>query len=213
MRGKLHAVPCAVFRVGITPAHAGKTLLTPLRNPRSGDHPRACGENRRIGRVSAAQEGSPPRMRGKRSRDWHKRSGQGITPAHAGKTVSPRAGKGAKRDHPRACGENRIADRAVFQAPGSPPRMRGKLTAVSACSPEAGITPAHAGKTPATPSDFLSRRDHPRACGENTLSVGQLPGPPGSPPRMRGKLVNNDIKPLRRGITPAHAGKTTSTRN
>ena len=126
MRGKLHAVPCAVFRVGITPAHAGKTLLTPLRNPRSGDHPRACGENRRIGRVSAAQEGSPPRMRGKRSRDWHKRSGQGITPAHAGKTARCPAGTATQRDHPRACGENETAKAWAEGDEGSPPRMRGK---------------------------------------------------------------------------------------
>ena len=39
----------------ITPACAGKTLLIPLRNPRSGDHPRVCGENARVLMVSASR--------------------------------------------------------------------------------------------------------------------------------------------------------------
>ena len=30
----------------------------------------------------------------------------GITPAHAGKTASAGQGKSARKDHPRACGEN-----------------------------------------------------------------------------------------------------------
>ena len=37
----------------------------------------------------------------------------GITPAHAGKTHVGSDARGAVRDHPRACGENMMADTCV----------------------------------------------------------------------------------------------------
>ena len=68
----------------ITPAHAGNrgALARPLGL--GGDHPRACGEQRRVGDCLPLAAGSPPRMRG--TAIWGKlliiffR----ITPAHAG---------------------------------------------------------------------------------------------------------------------------------
>ena len=70
------------------------------------------------------------------------------------------------------------------------------------------ITPAPAGKT-STLNPFLSLQwDHPRTCGENTVTVYVLFCVEGSPPHLRGKhIVEPPIKfPL--GITPAPAGKT-----
>ena len=71
----------------------------------------------------------------------------GITPAHAGKTVAKELIKEFGWDHPRACGENcTSADFSVVRS-GSPPRMRGKRRRAGRDCLQSGITPAHAGKT------------------------------------------------------------------
>ena len=67
VRGKLHAVPCAIFRERITPACAGKTKPPALKAFSKKDHPRVCGENIPITAGADFSEGSPPRVRGKPS--------------------------------------------------------------------------------------------------------------------------------------------------
>ena len=110
----------------ITPAHAGKTLLSLSALMRDADHPRACGENRYKCYEDKVPIGSPPRMRGKHSIDSAVLKLLRITPAHAGKTLLRRINALVKADHPRACGENLSNDSKVVLASGSPPRMRGK---------------------------------------------------------------------------------------
>ena len=86
--------------------------------------------------------------------------------------------------------------------------MRGKRGQVLTEPLKTRITPAHAGKTDNI--IFLDEitKDHPRACGENGLDDGVARGVKGSPPRMRGKPTALGFRRARRGITPAHAGKT-----
>ena len=55
-----------------------------------------------------------------------------------------------------------------------------------------------------------SPEDHPRACGENGKSFFKALLEGGSPPRVRGKLRHEWRILVRRGITPACAGKTLS---
>ena len=91
---------------------------------------------------------------------------------------------------------------------GSPPRMRGKPTMDLEKLTGDRITPAHAGKTTLITFSTRHRKDHPRACGENTSLFYWKCNGKGSPPRMRGKRLalkngRGDV-----GITPAHAGKT-----
>ena len=50
----------------------------------------------------------------------------GITPACAGKTQRHCGGLEPLEDHPRVCGENRIAEMIIAGRMGSPPRVRGK---------------------------------------------------------------------------------------
>ena len=50
-------------------------------------------------------------------------------------------------------------------------------------------------------------RDHPRACGEKQCKRGNYMQRIGSPPRVRGKVLGNDISVRQGGITPARAGK------
>ena len=110
-------------------------------------------------------------MRGKLNETvdvWYK---PGITPAHAGKTLSIRHPAGAGRDHPRACGENCHRVNFRFPLAGSPPRMRGKRVNSSHTSVSPRITPAHAGKTVRPCERQAAEQDHPRACGENSVSV------------------------------------------
>ena len=51
------------------------------------------------------------------------------------------------------------------------------------------------------------QKDHPRLCGEKTLTVPNVPGSEGSPPPMRGKARITPLFPHLQRITPAYAGK------
>ena len=167
MRGKPIARSEQSLHTRITPAHAGKTRFPSVRMCFAGDHPRACGENPVLHDFRAVSTGSPPRMRGKPFVCFHFRAFLGITPAHAGKTLSDVDRDGNKKDHPRACGENQTMTKFLKRKAGSPPRMRGKRAPTAVTVAGQGITPAHAGKTAFGYIPQAAARDHPRACGEN----------------------------------------------
>ena len=147
MRGKHAPLGVSGQIPGITPAHAGKTLLRCGPSRTAWDHPRACGENIRAGLHLIAGMGSPPRMRGKHAAGRQHDRDAGITPAHAGKTNGEPWCQMLVRDHPRACGENKRKRTLRTLSEGSPPRMRGKLIGTLCYSVVLRITPAHAGKT------------------------------------------------------------------
>ena len=208
MRGKHWQFVERVVAAGITPAHAGKTLLRMERPPCPPDHPRACGENAWPKPRYSEPSGSPPRMRGKPSPGAHRAHPGGITPAHAGKTSARRTSRRSIRDHPRACGENGTLSTMPGAIAGSPPRMRGKPGELGYSLDIDGITPAHAGKTMRFMQQWCATGDHPRACGENVNVLSEKLPRKGSPPRMRGKPSTRFSGALPAGITPAHAGKT-----
>ena len=148
-------------------------------------------------------------MRGKHGTYGRKRQQRRITPADAGKT-SPRKREHVQtQDHPRGCGENTGLQARRRQLPGSPPRMRGKLTRNALTCSGVRITPADAGKTLLGILLGVRARDHPRGCGENPMTKRAYRRTPGSPPRMRGKLCCSMSPTKDNGITPADAGKTT----
>ena len=169
MRGKLAIQIFSVVTPGITPAHAGKTILKIAECGHGEDHPRACGENFFADILKCGIV-------------W-------ITPAHAGKTPIMMLMLDNAMDHPRACGENSLLDKNSALSIGSPPRMRGKPRFTHKIVGNGRITPAHAGKTNVENSKLCNHRDHPRACGENYLYQQGQPAPEGSPPRMRGKPI------------------------
>ena len=74
------------------------------------DHPRVCGEKKRMTGLARLEKGSPPRVRGKVpvTLDFNNRG----------------------RDHPRVCGEKQLLLLSVRRVKGSPPRVRGKVTAI-----------------------------------------------------------------------------------
>ena len=93
-------------------------------------------------------------------------------------------------------------------APGSSPRMRGKLTSQIIQAREAGLIPAHAGKTQRRNPVRIPFPAHPRACGENFIFFPNSKSRGGSSPRMRGKQLSGRGHERRGGLIPAHAGKT-----
>ena len=90
--------------------------------------------------------------------------------------------------------------------------MRGKLTEGLYSDANVRITPAGAGKTQSRKARRLSAKDHPRRCGENQLLTLHTTKTLGSPPQVRGKLLQSTLRLLLFRITPAGAGKTPTVR-
>ena len=131
----------------ITPADAGKTAFAVGYCVSVEDHPRRCGENSRSQAGRRHRLGSPPQVRGKLQAATGAVAQKRITPAGAGKTLSPNIGRGRFLDHPRRCGENTLSILCRLISRGSPPQVRGKPAAVWAHTALRRITPADAGKT------------------------------------------------------------------
>ena len=148
MRGKRRIRGHGRVLVRIIPAHAGQTSARPGRMVAWTDHPRACGANSPFGRAVPADDGSSPRMRGKRCCIRLGTTGPLIIPAHAGQTREDAAPRRVVPDHPRACGANGHPMRALPTLAGSSPRMRGKPAHVPERETIIRIIPAHAGQTP-----------------------------------------------------------------
>ena len=112
-------------------------------------------------------------------------------------------------DHPRMCGEKSQLLCAAASCEGSPPRVRGKASALDVLPLPCGITPAYAGKSSEDTRRSGTNGDHPRVCGEKSFENGVKGYFEGSPPRMRGKAVDCPFSLPLVGITPAYAGKST----
>ena len=108
------------------------------------------------------------------------------------------------------CGENDHLTPCRLTRLGSPPRVRGKLNELRKYVAAMRITPACAGKTHCCRNVVSLFLDHPRVCGENWVLTPSVALLPGSPPRVRGKLVTVSYSTNAVRITPACAGKTIS---
>ena len=208
MRGTLRGPERVRRQRGIIPAHAGNTrsLIAGMAVRR--DHPRACGEHDGFDPAFDAHSGSSPRMRGTPKMKRMICFMTGIIPAHAGNTGLSKRLALCRRDHPRACGEHYAYDSADITGMGSSPRMRGTPYVALQYECGGGIIPAHAGNTMRVPVGAELNRDHPRACGEHSISAVMRLIFLGSSPRMRGTPVHVPKSPLGLGIIPAHAGNT-----
>ena len=146
-RGKPYEQMLGTAKVGLIPAHAGKTAGDQHVGAGLRAHPRSRGENTwsRMARISST--GSSPLTRGKRGFQVGRHAPQGLIPAHAGKTngLAPSPGRG--RAHPRSRGENTERTKSTLGLTGSSPLTRGKHDAESVELRESRLIPAHAGKT------------------------------------------------------------------
>ena len=130
-----------------------------------------------------------------------------ITPAYAGKSPCSGPDTSAQRDHPRVCGEEKVYASRMRRQSGSPPRMRGRELDWTDKKTVDGITPAYAGKSNAHENSYSVCGDHPRVCGEENIRPCFWHIVQGSPPRMRGRELQQVRLEYRPGITPAYAGK------
>ena len=166
-----------------------------------------CGEKIWFSSVCVPSSGSPPRVRGKACSSLSIISLYGITPACAGKRTQGGIISMQDEDHPRVCGEKDQTKYQLTRGQGSPPRMRGKAVIAAGTRRAVRITPAYAGKSQPWRSYSQRRWDHPRVCGEKGFRFRFHVLPPGSPPRMRGKVIRCEELARVVGITPACAGK------
>ena len=173
---------------GLIPAHAGKTSLPSRWRRLARAHPRSRGENWETFILDEASGGSSPLTRGKLHAVGGELGGDGLIPAHAGKTHAgdpPLRRQGA---HPRSRGENKVEGLVGVADLGSSPLTRGKPDNVVSQGHELRLIPAHAGKTFQAELEMIQERAHPRSRGENPLTG-----------RCRASGV---------WLIPAHAGKT-----
>ena len=194
----------------LIPAHAGKTSDPPLERGMTWAHPRSRGENETEAANASVDAGSSPLTRGKLIVKTHAAGAQRLIPAHAGKTTQGRRVMDTTAAHPRSRGENCRPSRRAVTTGGSSPLTRGKRTHSSARPTRVRLIPAHAGKTAGPPPAKPSGAAHPRSRGENAAQGGGGPEQVGSSPLTRGKLGNGVERLRRRGLIPAHAGKTTA---
>ena len=173
----------------------------------SWDHPRVRGEKLTSPAGKAANEGSPPRARGKVPHLFYLMVVGGITPACAGKSKLAIAIAPILQDHPRVRGEKLILKLMVLPILGSPPRARGKDAQTQRKYRRMRITPACAGKSFCSNVVYKCAWDHPRVRGEKFRLCLSAMMVIGSPPRARGKDAKSKRKYRRMGITPACAGK------
>ena len=143
-------------RTGSPPRMRGKVdhvLAGAIQNQ---DHPRMCGEKAAFFGDLVGAGGSPPRMRGKATRRCILQQLRGITPTYAGKSFWRCKARRRCRDHPRTCGEKKLAEFEDETGTGSPPRMRGKVLRDVVAYAVNGITPAYAGKSALPSCHWLS---------------------------------------------------------
>ena len=132
--------------------------------------------------------GSSPLTRGKPRRIFRRVRRPGLIPAHAGKTSLAGPFNGEDGAHPRSRGENVAVLACGGVDLGSSPLTRGKQNRVPCKPGDAGLIPAHAGKTVRSGTRRRRAGAHPRSRGENLANALRV------------------IADER--LIPAHAGKT-----
>ena len=125
-RGKHEAGATKTLRIGLIPAHAGKTLAERGREGHPAAHPRSRGENNRMSEAEQNRVGSSPLTRGKLRITTPAERRHRLIPAHAGKTPPRRPARHQRRAHPRSRGENRKSAERRPNRWGSSPLTRGK---------------------------------------------------------------------------------------
>ena len=133
-----------------------------------------------------------------------------ITPAYAGKSADRDEGRASVEDHPRLRGEKATAGWWLHYKMGSPPLTRGKGIYRRDERAALRITPAYAGKSVEQDPVAYAVKDHPRLRGEKPDYEIDVMRELGSPPLTRGKEAGQARIGQQHGITPAYAGKSSS---
>ena len=154
--------------------------------------------------------GSSPLTRGKRDLQLRHEAVPGLIPAHTGKTDRRDRRPVGEGAHPRSRGENQEDRSCLLIVMGSSPLTRGKPSYAPWRPSAQRLIPAHAGKTFSGGAGSKGSGAHPRSRGENQEFNQAILDLGGSSPLTRGKLFRRGKRAGRRGLIPAHAGKTVS---
>ena len=192
----------------LIPAHAGKTKWYQKWYRVFRAHPRSRGENRPISSQAPSATGSSPLTRGKLPGKNDPRTGTGLIPAHAGKTDRYPRRHPRQPAHPRSRGKNVLEVLEEGLHAGSSPLTREKRPRGARGRTACRLIPAHAGKTHCKDSYPWCAAAHPRSRGENSDRLRIVAWLRGSSPLTRGKRAACHLGAGRRGLIPAHAGKT-----
>ena len=171
-------------------------------------HPRVCGADSEKRAGVTAGGGSPPRVRGRRNIPFRRRRRSRFTPACAGQTGSKPNEPFLMSVHPRVCGADMVMLSQDGGATGSPPRVRGRQAYKRSYIFTSRFTPACAGQTSRHSGEQNTAPVHPRVCGADGKRQFNRARYLGSPPRVRGRLIQADGGSGPARFTPACAGQT-----
>ena len=190
VRGSHHAPDVASAATGSIPACAGKPPGSSRFRLGSRVHPRVCGEAVARIRITGAEQGPSPRVRG--------------SPHQVGRGV------GRHGSIPACAGKPRLPVQMGGSPQGPSPRVRGSLHAFLPSRYAPGSIPACAGKPSVVRSRDPTSRVHPRVCGEAGRAAWTGPCRRGPSPRVRGSRHAAQGRHHHRGSIPACAGKPSS---
>ena len=186
VRGALDLLSRLTSVPGIIPACAGSTHTMQALRSIPGDHPRMCGEHLVKQIESLRDEGSSPHVRGALCHRLAIGLPSGIIPACAGSTATKAGSALHSGDHPRMCGEHCAPSALRSVGEGSSPHVRGAQLLPRHNTIKHGIIPACAGSTHRQLLTRCRPRDHPRMCGEHTVTQLNKGMASGSSPHVRG---------------------------
>ena len=132
---------------GITPACAGRSPTPSPSRFCAKDHPRVRGEKTNAWTRPLHNIGSPPRARGEVHGLCNSEAVRRITPACAGRSLSPCSPRALGGDHPRVRGEKYSGFCFFRSLRGSPPCARGEVAVQRVYLDAPRITPACAGRS------------------------------------------------------------------
>ena len=153
-RERLLRCVCVLCSIRITPAYAGKTLVSVCFQLLPRDHPRIRGKDFHTVLITDLIPGSPPHTRERHGRPYDNTDAIGITPAYAGKTLLRIFEVLLLWDHPRIRGKDARVTSYSESCTGSPPHTRERHINTVHSLFLLRITPAYAGKTE-SPTLFL----------------------------------------------------------
>ena len=197
---------------GSIPAGAGEPSSAVRAVSVFGVYPRGCGGAAFNPRITDADAGLSPRVRGSRL-DLHRAADRaGSIPAGAGEPRPLPIGQISAKVYPRGCGG--AAQRRGLPAPcqGLSPRVRGSLPRRAAIQHRGGSIPAGAGEPAPVVQHFLQRRVYPRGCGGALKWSVSWRITVGLSPRVRGSRALHAGRHAEHGSIPAGAGEPESPR-
>ncbi len=174
------------------PACAGNAISIPARPAGPPVHPRVCGEREHRQRISYADAGSSPRVRGTPSSASRRGRRGRFIPACAGNARPRRRVPCGRPVHPRVCGERGAGANKQRAIAGSSPRVRGTPGRPGRHDLGRRFIPACAGNASSGCRGGTDRTVHPRVCGERRGVLDNVSDTAGSSPRVRGTLRSPD---------------------